>query len=72
MVVHSDVYFPFDGRARTASDLASVRIERTAREGPEVVERYTLDGKGIVDVAIRDVDSGYEKTYRIGRTHPAS
>jgi molecular chaperone DnaK (HSP70) len=72
MAVHSDVYFPFDGRARASSDLASVRIERNAGDGPEVVERYTLDGKGMVEVAIRDVDSGYEKTYRIGRTHPAS
>jgi len=68
MAVHSDVYFPFDDRARAASDLASLRVERRETEGPEVVERYTLDDQGIVDVLIRDVDSGYEKSYRLGRT----
>jgi molecular chaperone DnaK (HSP70) len=72
MAVHSDVYFPFDGRARASADLASLPIERNDSEGPEVVERYTLDEKGIVDVLIRDVDSGYEKSYRLGRTYPMS
>jgi molecular chaperone DnaK (HSP70) len=67
MAVHSDVYFPFDERARGAHDLSRVLVERR-NEGPEIVEHYTLDEQGIVDVAIRDLASGYEKSYRLGRS----
>ena len=35
--------------------------------GPHVVERYSLDANGIVDVLIRDEDSGYERAYRLGK-----
>jgi len=66
MAVHSDVYFPFSDQARAASNLASMDVERTD-VGPEIVEHYSLDDAGIVSVLIRDVDSGYEQSYRLGR-----
>jgi hypothetical protein len=37
-----------------------VRSERRKEAGPPVVERYSLDDKGIVEVVIQDVESGHE------------
>lgn len=68
MTIQQDIYFPFDEGARSMSDLSALRVERREGDGPEIVERYTLGDSGIVDVLIRDVDSGYEKSYRLGRT----
>jgi molecular chaperone DnaK (HSP70) len=68
MTLYGDVYFPFDRALRGAGDLADVRIERRADDGPPVLERYSLDDSGIVEVVIQDVDSGYERTYRLART----
>ena len=68
MTLYGDVYFPFDRALRGAGDLADVRIERRHDEGPPVLERYSLDDSGIVEVVIQDVDSGYERTYRLART----
>jgi len=67
MALYRDVYFPFDRALREAGDLAGVRVERQSDGGPPVVERYSLDDKGIVEVVIRDVDAGYERTYRLAR-----
>ena len=33
---------------------------------PRIVERYELHGSGIVDVLIQNVDTGYERAYRLG------
>ena len=68
MTLYRDVYFPFDRALRESGDLADVRIERRSDEGPPVLERYSLDDSGIVEVVIQDVDSGYERTYRLART----
>jgi len=54
-------------RLRDAGDLARVPVERRGEQGPRVTERYRLDDKGMVDVIIRDQDSGYERSYRLGR-----
>ncbi len=53
--------------AHDASDLARVRVERSG-DGPPVVERYSLDDKGIVGIVIQDTESGFERTYRLART----
>jgi molecular chaperone DnaK (HSP70) len=71
MALYDDVYFPFDPGLRgprDAGDLAAVEVQR--REdggGPSVVEQYSLDDKGVVEVAIRDLDAGYERTFRLAR-----
>jgi molecular chaperone DnaK (HSP70) len=70
MALYGDVYFPFDPALRGASDLAGVPVERRAGgegSGPRVLERYRLDESGIVDVLIRDEDSGFERTFRLGK-----
>ena len=67
MALFGDVYFPFDATLSRADDLASVPIERRFDEGPRIFEQYSLDENGIVDVLIRNVDSGYERSYRLGR-----
>ncbi len=68
MALFGDVYFPFDERLHDARDLAHVPVERRGDQGPRVTERYRLDDKGMVDVVIRDQDSGYERSYRLGRS----
>ncbi len=68
MALYGDVYFPFDRALRDAPDLAGVRVERRDDAGPPVVEQYSLDDKGIVEVVIRDEDSGFERTYRLARS----
>jgi molecular chaperone DnaK (HSP70) len=67
MALFGDVYFPFDPRLHNARDLARIPVERRGEQGPRVTERYRLDDKGMVDVVIRDQDSGYERSYRLGR-----
>lgn len=66
-VGHDDVYFPFDRALREAPDLAGVAVERCNEDGPPVIESYSLDDKGIVEIVIRDLDAGYERTYRLAR-----
>ena len=67
MALFGDVYFPFDPTLSAADDLASVPIERRFEEGPRIFEQYRLDEKGIVQVLIRNIDFGYERSYRLGR-----
>jgi molecular chaperone DnaK (HSP70) len=68
MAVYGDVHFPFDPALRThAGDLSVVPVERRAEDGPPILEHYSLDASGIVEVTIRDQESGYERTYRLGK-----
>ena len=67
MALFADVYFPFDQRLRGAGDLATVPVERRGEEGPRIHEQYCLDDSGMVEVTIRDVDSGFERSYRLGK-----
>jgi len=67
MALYGDVYFPFDPTLRAKDDLVSVPVERRGDEGPRIFEEYLLDENGIVDVVIRDMDSGYERSYRLGQ-----
>jgi molecular chaperone DnaK (HSP70) len=67
MALFGDVYFPFDPTLSRADDLSSVPVERRLDDGPRIFEQYSLDENGIVDVLIRNIDSGYERTYRLGR-----
>jgi len=67
MALFADVYFPFDATLRATDDLASVPVERRLEDGPRIHEHYSLDENGMVDVLIRNVDCGYERSYRLGR-----
>ena len=67
MTIFGDVRFPFDARpAAEALDVGALPIERRRAEGPHIEERYSLDEHGIVEVVICNLDSGYERAYRLG------
>jgi molecular chaperone DnaK (HSP70) len=67
MMLSGDVLFPFDpDLGDDALPLASVPVQRIVREGPRIEEEYALDEHGIIAVAIRNLDSGYERVYRVG------
>jgi molecular chaperone DnaK (HSP70) len=66
MALYGDVYFPFDPRLAETADLARVAVQRSGADGPRIVERYALEKSGIVDVLIQNVDTGYERAYRLG------
>ncbi len=66
MALFGDVYFPFDPRLAEAGDLSSIPVERGAEQGPRILERYSLDDHGIVEVLIRNLDSGHERAFRLG------
>jgi molecular chaperone DnaK (HSP70) len=65
MTLFGDVHFPFDSRL-AGEDIARVRVERMEAEGPRIEESYSLDERGIVEVVIRNLDAGYERTFRLG------
>jgi molecular chaperone DnaK (HSP70) len=64
LVPFGEVLFPFDPALRERGDLAEVAVTR--RPGPEVEERYVIDGDGLVEVEIEDLDDGFRRTYRLG------
>jgi molecular chaperone DnaK (HSP70) len=66
MAVCHDVLFPFDPGLVDCDDLASIPVSRCLDPGPRIVEQYELDRNGIVHVVIRNADSGYQRSYRIG------
>jgi molecular chaperone DnaK (HSP70) len=62
MTLFGDVRFPFDA----ADADAAHPVVRRAGEGPRIEESYSLDSRGIVEVVIKNLDSGYERAYRLG------
>ncbi len=61
-----DIRFPFDHKLAGVGDLASVPVERTDR-GPLVEEAYSIDARGVVHVAIRNLEAGYVREFEVGR-----
>lgn len=61
----ADVLFPFDPELRAHADLSRVPVARTACEGPEIEERYSISEYGTVELTILDRTSGYERNYKI-------
>jgi molecular chaperone DnaK (HSP70) len=62
----SDIFFPFDRALRARADLAAVAVERIPDEGPLIQEQYAITSHGIVEVTIRDLETGFERAYQIG------
>jgi molecular chaperone DnaK (HSP70) len=67
MALCGDAVFPFDPALVGERDLASIPVSRLAEQGPTIVEQYSLDHNGIVHVRIANTESGYERTYEVGR-----
>lgn len=62
----AEVLFPFDPRLRDgAIDLRAVPVERLPADGPEIEERYAVLPTGVVELTIRDVQSGYTRASRV-------
>jgi molecular chaperone DnaK (HSP70) len=67
MMVSGGVLFPFDpALGAAAGDLTAVPVERLGARGPRIAEEYALDENGIVAVTIKNVDSGFERVFRLG------
>lgn len=62
----SEVFFAFDPALRARPDLAKVPVQRLAGGSPAIEEKYSVDQHGIVKVTITDLDSGYEREFRLG------
>jgi molecular chaperone DnaK (HSP70) len=63
----AEVLFPFDPMLRKDGlDLSRVPIERRSDEGPLVEERYAVHAGGIVELTIKDLDTGFERRHRLG------
>lgn len=66
MASFADVYFPFDTKLRERkAELAQVSVQRFADGGPLIRESYAVDGHGIVEVTIANLDDHYERSYRL-------
>ncbi len=67
MVMSGDVFFPFDPSLGDAStDIKAVPVQRMGDLGPRIEEEYALDEHGMVAVTIRNLDSGYQRVFRVG------
>ena len=67
MVMSGDVLFPFDPSLGEGSmDITAVPVQRMGDLGPRIEEEYALDENGMVAVTIRNLDSGYQRVYRVG------
>ncbi|MDU0348962.1 Hsp70 family protein [Actinomyces sp. MRS3W] len=63
---YEDVLFPFDRSLREVEELKAVPVQRLGN-GPEVEERYEIDGAGLIRVTLTDLSDGYARTYVLGR-----
>lgn len=60
----AEVVFPFDPGLQDRRDLIDVPVVRRD-QGPLIQETYTIDQHGIVQVRLADLDTGYERSYRL-------
>jgi molecular chaperone DnaK (HSP70) len=65
LALFADVLFPYDP-SLAQSDLAEVAVRRLPGDGPRIEEAYALDAHGLVEVTVRNLDAGYQRTYRLG------
>jgi molecular chaperone DnaK (HSP70) len=61
----TSVYFAFDASLR-GQPLDAVPVRRLEGEGPLITERYTLDERGLVEVAIVDETTGFTARHTLG------
>lgn len=61
----ANVLFPFDPELRGTDTLVGATVTRREYPYCEVEERYRVDRHGIVELTLRDVDTGYERSHRL-------
>jgi molecular chaperone DnaK (HSP70) len=60
-----EIRFAFDPALRASdSALAHTPVQRLGH-GPMIEERYVIDPSGIVELTIADLDTGYQRAYRL-------
>lgn len=68
IAVWDEIRFPFDPGLRDEAELAGVAVDRKEDAAPQnIEERYFCQSDGSVNVIIRNLTSGYERRYRLGR-----
>jgi len=68
ITIWDEILFPLDPALAVAEDLAQVTIEHSSEAARQVIEEsYQCDSKGIVTVRIRNLTSGYERQFPLGR-----
>ncbi len=62
-----DFTFPFDPALRATSlDLKGVPVRRLERAGPLVQEEYSVSDLGLVEVSLKDLETGFERIFTLG------
>ncbi|MEM1349698.1 MAG: Hsp70 family protein, partial [Myxococcota bacterium] len=65
MTPFADILFPFEPRLRElVGGLDGVRIERIG-EGALIEERYSVSAQGVIELTIRDLETGYERRHEL-------
>ncbi len=69
IAVWDEIRFPFDSSLQTTEDLSAVAVNHEGFSNPQpmIEEIYFCDTSGSVAVTIRNVDTGYQRGYRLGR-----
>ncbi len=68
ITVWDEILFPFDPALSSEAKLEGVHVGRSPHAGvQEIEERYACDSAGAVKVTIRNLTSGYQREYRLGR-----
>jgi len=68
ITVWDGIRFPFDASLEATEDLASIMVDHVPMETHQTIqERYACDASGSLAVVIRNLDTGYERSYRLGR-----
>jgi molecular chaperone DnaK len=68
IAVWDEIRFPFDTALQATDDLAGVAVNHAGPAVAQNVEEiYSCDAGGSVMVTIRNISSGYHRSYRLGR-----
>lgn len=68
LTLWDEIQFPFDAALANTVNLELVPVEHVMPAAQQVIEEYyRCDPGGAVTVAIRNLTSGYERTYPLGR-----
>jgi molecular chaperone DnaK (HSP70) len=68
LALFADVRFPFEAKLAKKKELSSVPIQRLPGDGPHIEEAYAIDEHGLVEVTIKNLDDGYQRTFRLGES----
>lgn len=68
LVFWDEIRFPFAPELAALSDLAAVEVKHAAAaQNQEIVERFSCDANGIVQVELRNVTAGYGRVFDLAR-----